>query len=143
MIMVQQCDPEHLYTAAQAEAHSVLSMHGRPAPPPLQGEPFLRYDRRLTDEVKRYAPNFKDVSLHDAGGATYPILKKQVFADALQEARRPTMIPEGELREVKRVDQSGRPFSEFYGSPRAWLNDFSAPKKRLAAINAPLSFTPV
>jgi hypothetical protein len=140
--MPQQYDPEHLYTAAQAEAHSVLSMHGRPAPPPLQGESFMRYDRRLTDEVKRYAPNFKDVTL-DAGGATYPILKKQVFADALQEARQPTMIPEGELREVKRVDQSGRPFSEFYGSPRSWLNDFSSPPKRLVGINANLSFTKV
>jgi hypothetical protein len=73
--MPQQYDPEHLYTAAQAEAHSVLSMHGRPAPPPLQGESFMRYDRRLTDEVKRYAPNFKDVTLEPDSKITFVDLR--------------------------------------------------------------------
>jgi hypothetical protein len=44
------------------------------------------------------------------------------------------MIPEGELREVKRYDQSGRVSLEFYGKPSVWLNQFSQGKKRLVGI---------
>lgn len=98
--MVQQYDPEHLYDSAQKEADPIFRLHGRQAPPPMQGESFVKYDRRLTDELKRYAPNFKDVNLNDSGGHTYPILKKQVFAEAEREAHCPTMVPDGELREI-------------------------------------------
>jgi hypothetical protein len=44
------------------------------------------------------------------------------------------MIPEGELREVKRVDPSGRVSSEWYGKASVWLNDFHPGRKRLAGI---------
>jgi hypothetical protein len=129
--------PEHLFTEKQAEAHSILSLHGREAPPRLQGERLDSYDRRLTDLIAQTSPKFKDVNLRDAGSATYPILKKQVFEDSQREALHPTNIPEGTLREVKRVDPTGRPFSEFFGSPRTWLDQFAAPRKRLAGIYHP------
>jgi hypothetical protein len=118
----------------QAEAEAVLSQHGRHAPGFLQGEQDDQYDRRLTYEIQKYAPNFKDLNLYDAQRDAYKILKQQVFNDALQEARHPTNIPEGTLKEVRRKDITGREYSEFYGKPSAWLSMFSAPLKRLVGI---------
>jgi hypothetical protein len=135
--MPEQYQPEHLFTEKQAEAHSILSLHGREAPPRLQGERLESYDRRLTDMVAQTSPKFKDVNLRDAGSATYPILKRQVYEDSHQEALHPTNIPEGTLREVKRLDPTGRPFVEFYGRPRTWLDQFASPRKRLAGIFSP------
>jgi hypothetical protein len=140
--MPEQYQPEHLYVAIQAEAHSILSLHGREAPPRLQGETLEKYDRRMTDVVAQTSPKFKDLNLRGATSDIYPVLKKQVYEDSHREALHPT-VPDGELREVKRVDQSGRPYSEFYGSPKSWLDMFSQPKKRLAGINASLNFTKV
>jgi hypothetical protein len=128
--------PEQEYTALQADAESVLSLHNRHAPPRLQGEPLESYDRRLTDMVAQTSPKFKDVNLRDAGSATYPILKRQVYEDSHQEALHPTNIPEGTLREVKRVDPTGRPFTEFFGSPRAWLSQFTCDRKKLVGIRS-------
>jgi hypothetical protein len=62
------------------------------------------------------------------------LLEKQIYDDARQEARRPTTVPDGELRQVTRYDASGRPYYDFFGSPRAWRDNFAAPKKRLIGI---------
>jgi hypothetical protein len=62
------------------------------------------------------------------------VLEEQIYDDARREAQNPTNVPEGELREVKRMDQSGRPFSTFYGSPKVWMDTFSATKKRFVGI---------
>jgi hypothetical protein len=131
---------ERYYTELQVEAHNVLSPHKRQAPPPLQGEQLDQYERRLTYEVQKYAPNYKELNLYEAKGDAFKLLKKQVYADAQQEARHPTQIPDGELREVTRYDATGRPFYEFAGSPRAWLDNFAAPKKYLASIMDNRSF---
>jgi hypothetical protein len=128
---------ERLYVEEQAAAHETLRSFNRQAPPPLQGEQLDQYERRLTYEVQKCAPNFKVLNLHEAKGDAFKLLKKQVYADAQQEARRPTQIPEGTLREVTRYDAAGRPSYTYYGSPSAWLSDFATPRKRLAGIYAP------
>jgi hypothetical protein len=109
---VKPLPEERFYVELQARAEDVLRPFNRHAPPPLQREQLDQYDRRTTYEVQKVAPNFKDVNLYDAKGDAYKVLKEQVFADALQEARRPTQIPEGTLREVVSYDQAGRPSSD-------------------------------
>jgi hypothetical protein len=131
---VKPLPDERLYIDEQAKAHAVLSPFKRQAPPPLQGEQLDQYERRLTYEVQKQSPRFKDYALYDTKGDAFKIIKDQIYADAAAEARHPTMIPEGELREVVRHDNSGRPFLEFFGSPKAWLKDFTTDKKKLVGI---------
>jgi hypothetical protein len=128
---------EKYYIDQQVEAHSVLRLHNRQAPPPLQGEQLDQYERRLTYEVQKVAPNFKELNLYETRGDAFKLLKKQVYADAQQEARRPTQIEPGTLKEVTSYDAAGRPSYSYYGSPSAWMSDFAAPRKSLAGIYAP------
>jgi hypothetical protein len=125
---------ERHYVEEQATAHATLSPFKRAAPPPLQGEQLDQYERRLTYEVQKVAPNFKDINLYDAKGDAFKLLKKQVYDDAKQEARRPTQIPEGTLREVVSYDQAGRPSYTYFGSPKSWMNDFAPEKKFVKSI---------
>lgn len=134
---------ERLYVDEQARAHEALRPFNRHAPPPLQGEQLDQYERRLTYEVQKQAPRFKDYNLHDAKGDAYTLLKEQIYADARQEAVHPTQIPEGQLRQVTRYDAAGRPSYLFYGSPSAWLSEFSSPKKRVVSILDNRSFQKV
>ena len=53
------------------------------------------------------------------------------------------MIPDGELREIKKFDQAGRPYSEYFGSPSAWMKDFSGEKKFVKSILDNRSFQKV
>ena len=125
---------EKVYVDEQAKAHEALRLFNRNAPPPLQGEQFDQYERRLTYEVQKQSPNYKDINLYEAKGDAYKRLKEQVYADAHKEALHPTQIPAGELREVPRYDHAGRISYEFFGSPKAWMREFCYPAKRVASI---------
>jgi len=128
-------EDEKLFVDLRTEAQPVLRPFHRDAPPPLQNERLGQYDRRLTYEVQKYAPNYKEFDLYEAKGDAYKLLKKQIYEDAMREARAPTNIPEGELREVTRFDQSGRPYSLFFGKCSAWMNQFKPDTvKRVAKI---------
>jgi hypothetical protein len=135
---------ERFYTDLQVEAEQVLSRFpGRHAPSPLQGEQLDQYERRLTYEMQKVAPNYKDLNLYETRGDAYKLMKEQIKADALKEARHPTQIPDGELREVVSHDQAGRPTYSYFGSPRAWMDNFATPKKMLVGIRSNLSFQKV
>jgi hypothetical protein len=95
---------------------------------PFPEETCDEYRRRALPILQNYAPGMQEVKVHDARGSAIDMIEKQTF-----EAARP-MIPEGELREVKRYDQSGRVSLEFYGKPSVWLNQFSQGKKKLVGI---------
>jgi hypothetical protein len=71
------------------------------------------------------------VKVDEARGTVFDLLEKQISEDANREAQRPTMIPDGELREVRRVDHVGRPSYEFYGKPSAWLSMFADDKRKM------------
>jgi hypothetical protein len=62
------------------------------------------------------------------------MIEKQTFEAARREAERPTQIPDGTLREVKRYDQSGRVSYEFFGKVGTWLNDFHPGSKKVIGI---------
>lgn len=132
---VKPLPEERFYRDLQVEAHQVLSKFpGRHAPPPLQGEQLDQYDRRLTYEIQKVAPNYKDLNLYDTKGDAYKLLKQQIKADAQREASHPTDIPEGTLKEVVSYDQAGRPSYTYYGRPSAWMDNFAHDKMRVASI---------
>src|SRR3984957_20219228 len=126
---------EDAINATQADYDPYFRMH-RPsgAPPPLERESETAYRRRLAESLQQHAPNCKDFNIRHSTGTAFDVLEKQIKADAQREAGRPTQIPDGELKQVTRYDQAGRPSHDWLGSPRAWLKDFSAPAKRLIGI---------
>jgi hypothetical protein len=123
---------EDAINATQADYDPLFRMH-RPtgAPPPLERESETAYRRRLAEGLQQHAPNF---NIRHSTGTAFDVLEKQIKADAQREARHPTDIPEGTLREVTRYDQAGRPYQEFYGSPSAWMDDFAHPKQYVRSI---------
>ena len=129
-----QPDPTEL-AAIQEKADAMLRLFNESAGRSLEGETVAQYERRMAARVQRHAPNYKDVNLHEAMGSAFELIEKQVYEDARKEAARPTLIPEGELREVVTTDQSGRQMSTFYGKPSVWMQNFMPPiVKRVANI---------
>jgi hypothetical protein len=125
---------EDAINATQAEYDPYFRMH-RPsgAPPPLERENNTAYRRRLAEALQQHAPNCRDFNIRHSTGSAFDVLEKQIRQDAEREAHHPT-VPEGELKQVTRHDASGRPFYEYHGSPRAWIDTFAGPKKRLVGI---------
>jgi hypothetical protein len=128
---------------ARAKLDQAIQPFNQAAPRPFTDENAELYRKRTLPMVQAYAPNFQNVKVDDARGSAFDLLEKQIYDDARQEARRPTQIPEGELRQVTRRDATGRPFYEFFGSPSAWMNDFSGDKKYLKSIMDNRSFAKV
>lgn len=124
-----QPDPTELATV-QEKADATLRLFNESAPRSLEGETVAQYERRMATKVQRHAPNYQNINLHESMGSAFDLIQAQVYDDARKEAAHPTMIPAGELREVIRRDQSGRPFSVFYGSPSAWMSNFTDIRKR-------------
>ena len=135
--MVEHWNPttEDELNTTQADYDTYYRMF-RPsgAPPWMERENLTAYKRRLAEGLQQHAPNCKDFNIRHSPGTAFDVLEKQIKADAQREAARPTQIPDGELKQITRYDQAGRPFYEWFGSPRAWLKDFSAPAKRLIGI---------
>ena len=119
---------------ARAKLDAAIQPFNRSAPRPFTDENSELYRKRTLPIVQQYAPNFQNVKVDEARGSAFDLLEKQIYEDAQREAHRPTQIPDGELRQVTRYDQAGRPYYDFYGSPSAWMKDFSMPKKRLVGI---------
>jgi hypothetical protein len=114
---------------------NVYRPHGRSAPDFLDGEKTDHYRKRLMERARPLvAADLQEVKTNDLYGSAFDHYEKRYFESASAEAQHPTNIPEGTLKEVTRYDAGGRPYQEFYGSPRAWLDNFSAPKKRLTGI---------
>jgi hypothetical protein len=105
------------------------------APPPMERESQTAYRRRLAESLQQHAPQCKDFNIRHSTGTAFDVLEKQIKADVQREAAHPTTVPDGTLREVTKYDQSGRPFYEYYGSPKAWMENFAPPsRKKLAGI---------
>ena len=122
--------------AVQEKWHEkVFRPRGTSAPSFLDGENTERYRRRMMNKAVPFvAADLQTVKIDDLYGSALDHYEQRYFESAAAEAARPTNIPAGELREVKKTDRSGREISEFYGSPKTWLDWFGAPKKRLVGI---------
>ena len=119
---------------ARARLDEIIQPFNRSAPRPFTDENAELYRKRTLPIAQQYAPRFQNVKIDDARGSAFDLLEKQIYEDVRQEAKRPTQIPDGELREVVRRDATGRPFYEYFGSPSVWLNDFTTNKKKLIGI---------
>jgi hypothetical protein len=127
-------DPTEI-TVIQEKADETLRMFNQSAPRDMDGETVASYRKRLATRIQQHAPSMKDINLRDATGSAFDLLERQIYDEARREAVRPSTIPDGEMRELKKCDYTGRPFSEFHGSPKSWLGDFSnGAKRRLVGI---------
>jgi hypothetical protein len=86
--------------------------------------------------VQSVAPGFEGLKIDNyLREPNFNYIEKQVQEAARREAQHPTRIPDNELREVKRLDGTGRPFYEFYGRPSTWMSDFTTgAKQKLVGI---------
>lgn len=104
---------------------------------PFPDEEHETFNRRLVQTLQPAVPGFEDLKI-DAylRDPNFKYVEKQIIEAAKQEARHPTRIPEGQLREVRKLDQSGRPFYEFHGRASSWMSDFGvgAANKRVVGI---------
>jgi hypothetical protein len=127
-------DPKELIEQ-QERADEMLRLFNQSAPRAMDGETVESYRRRMATRIQQNAPNMKDINVRDARGSAFDLIEKQIYDDARREALRPTLIPDGELREVKQLDATGRPASVFYGRPSSWMGQFSnGTKRRLVGI---------
>jgi hypothetical protein len=120
----------------RAKLDESLQRHGRWAPRPFIEENLENYQKRtfpMLREVSRLEP----VKADDARGAAFNLILDQTFKAAAAEARQPTHVPEGELREVVNYDAAGRPSYTYWGRPKVWMDQFASPKKQLVGIRSP------
>jgi hypothetical protein len=103
-------------------------------PTPFPEENGDQYEDRVISWFKDHVPGFENFTPRDLHRENRKIVLDRFYQAASQEAQRPTKIPDGELRQVTRTDQTGRQYFEFFGSPSSWLKDFAGEKKRLTSI---------
>jgi hypothetical protein len=129
---------------ARAEYTELLRPFNRPSPTPFPDEHPDQYRRRVLPILQSVTPGFDDLKVDQyLNGSNFSYIEKQIQEASRTEARHPTRIPDGELREVTRYDQSGRPFYEFYGRPSSWMKDFTnGARKRLVGIKTTNVETP-
>jgi hypothetical protein len=119
-------------TRAKLQAH--LEPFNRDAPTPFTDEDGKQYEDRVIPILQKYTPGYEDVKVDSLYGTNRELVVNQIYHAAAAEAHRPTRIPEGELREVTRRDASGRPYYEYFGSPSAWMRDFTGERKQCVSI---------
>jgi hypothetical protein len=106
------------------EYDSYYKLNGRNAPSWLQGENLNHYDRRLLAGLQSYTSNSQNIDVHEAWGSAFPVIKNKILEEVKREVAQPSNIPDGTLKEVTRFDQSGRPYSLFFGKPNSWMRQF-------------------
>jgi hypothetical protein len=127
-------DPTEI-AVIQERADETLRMFNQSAPRDMEGETVTSYRKRLATRVQQHAPSMKDINLREATGSAFDLLERQIYDEARREAQRPSTIPDGEMRELKKYDATGRPMIEWHGSLKSWMGDFSnGAKKRLVSI---------
>lgn len=120
----------------RATYQPILGALNRPEPTPFRDEEEDDYRLRCLSALQPAIRGFEDLRIDKyLRPENVDYIEKQMFEAARQEARSPTRVPDGELREVRRVDQSGRPILEFFGKPSAWMAQFMpSDTKKLTAI---------
>jgi hypothetical protein len=127
----------HEMHAIQSRADAVYGAFGanNRAPRPMDGETPPNYRRRLAEGLKKHSTLWKDIDLYVAvNDAALTNVELAIYNDAMQIARNPANLGEGELRENRRTLESGHKVSDFYGKPSAWLNQFAGNRRMLAGV---------
>jgi hypothetical protein len=115
-------------------ADDIFKPHKQSAPRYMEGETIDSYRKRLATRLQQHAPSLKDINVRDTRGSAFDLIEKQIYDEARREAERPSNIRDGELREMRKFDATGRPFYEFHGRPSTWMDDFSNGTKKRVVI---------
>jgi hypothetical protein len=108
---------------------------GIPTPAFTEGESFDHQRKRIIEKVRPFVSDeLQPVKTDHVFETGLNDLERRFMDSAAREAARPTKVPDGELKQVTRYDQAGRPYYEFFGKCSTWLSDFTSPKKRLVGI---------
>jgi hypothetical protein len=136
MSSISHADKEREVQQARAEYQELLAPFNRPAPTAFPDENQDQYRRRVLPVVQAVTPGFEALEIDNyLREPNFKFIETQIQEAARREAHHPTNIPEDQLHEVKKLDQSGRIFSEFFGKPSSWMAQFTnGTKKRLIGI---------
>jgi hypothetical protein len=119
----------------QEHADDVLKAFHKSALRSVDGETENSYRKRLAARIQQHAHSMKDINLREATGSAFDLIEKQIYDEARREAARPSNIPAGEMREMRKFDATGGPFYEWHGHPSNWMDQFTnGAKKRLVGI---------
>ena len=108
---------------ARADA-TYQAVTGRPASEPLPGEAPIAYRKRMADGLRKFSAKFKDQRVDALSGPSFDLVEGQIYADAQQAAKRPDILPAGQLRGITRND-SGHVVTEYIGDAEAAWAPFS------------------
>jgi hypothetical protein len=130
-------DPLDDKVAAQAVFDDVLSQLGERAVAPERGETNAHYLAVLGTQAAQYGPDErKRIDRCSLPPAALAEVAREDLAIAKAEIERPHhSLRPGEVREVTKVDRSGRPAIEFYSldGPSFWMKEFMDPVVRLVS----------
>jgi hypothetical protein len=131
-------DPEAVKFEIQSLADSVLSHLGARAPASIPGEGKAAYVARIGEALAAFGP--EDRRLLDRRSLPFSAVAEVVRADldfAAREIAEPLhSLKDGEVREVIRLDDSGRPFHTWHNNPPScgfWLDQFREPVLRFVS----------
>jgi hypothetical protein len=103
--------------AHQLEWDAAYANLGRHAPVMRKGEPSEAYRLRLASGVQNCSPDHADLDLETVLFRQPPSFRETILSQIRQDALRPEArhvgIADGEIREFKRRDESGREVTEF------------------------------
>ncbi len=122
--------------AFQAKADRAFQAFSDSAPRFLAGETLTAYRQRVLSKLKKFSSAWANVNLYRLRDPeALAIAQDAILHDSAEWARSPASVPEGQLRAVSEVDQSGRAITHFYGTPDAAWAMFKQPTRRLVGIN--------
>jgi hypothetical protein len=119
----------------QSDADRAASAWGKSAVHPWDGERIVAYRRRTARDHQQHSAAWKNVDLGTLSGQALRNAVSQIFADSIAASSSPATYGET-LREVRRRDpDTGHLIKEYYGEPRAWMQQFAGGPPRLARFN--------
>ncbi|CAM6003669.1 unnamed protein product [Sphagnum balticum] len=123
-----------LMASHQAKADKVYQAYNDSAPRPMNGETPDNYRIRLLEPMLKHSSKWKETPLNGLPVNVLDTIEREVYADSISNAYNPSDLPEDELRKIVETDETGRRITKFAGKPAAWMNQFSAGRRRLAGI---------
>jgi hypothetical protein len=109
----------------QTRADRACSAWSKSAVSPWSGEMPDAYRRRLAAGHQKHCDAWRDVDLRDLKGTALKNASQAIFADSIVASKNVEAIGRMNLREVRRVTDSGHVVKEYFGDPLAWMSQFA------------------
>jgi hypothetical protein len=123
------------YSCVMNGRHSAASTAwGESAPPPMSAELPINYRRRLARRFQRFSKEFSDTDLGTITDPTLRGIEQRIRADAIAASACPASESDGVLIPRTKRDETGRIITEWFGSPRVWIEQFAGNRRRVAGF---------